>query len=300
MICRQLSSLLVLTLLVIFNLQAQKTYHFGAVVKPYFYQQSRDERVKAYQRIVDSLSKKTGVSIKLHPFSSYREMISATEKNDIDMAYYKTGDYLQSLIDNGKLSALVTVLTNHKDYYKTYIVTKDPALNTLDALKHKSMGLNAGWLSLSGQVYPLMYLHKHHIDPTNYFSSLKLYDGDLCTIKALYNNKVDAITVWDDSFLKNIKGHQKYHIIARMGKIPNPVIVASSKMTRSEKKKMIKGLLKLPPQAFKGLTFSGTEHYHLEHYQKALLLVKRARQYYPSLYSKIDKAPLQNDFSRCV
>jgi phosphate/phosphite/phosphonate ABC transporter binding protein len=279
--------------------QAKDTYTFGGVIKAYLYNQSDEQRLKAYQNFSEHLAKEIGAPVVFHPYKRYADMIDALENNKIDIAYYKTGDYLQSDLGKKKLSPLVTVLVGKKEFYKTYLITKSPHLKTLASLRDKSLGFNAAWMSLSGHAYPLMYFHQHHIDIKKHFQTIKFYDGSACAIKALKNNDVDAITLWDDSLFQNLK-KDEYHIIATIGQIPNSVIVASSQMSRSNRERLKKGLLDLPPEAFKGLTFSGVEKYNANHYKSARLLLKQVRQLYPSLYKKIDAVPKNNQFHSCA
>lgn len=257
--------LIIFLFFAIFNLvEAKQVLRFAALVKQYDENVLPQQRIKFYQHFTAALSKQSGLAIKFVPFASYNKMNTAFHQGHLDFIYVESGEYARSVIKHQPGYPIGTVLVKHHnhlvDHYASYIVSVNPKLKTLTALKHHTFAFNGSYLSASGYIYPAAYfITQMHTTLSHFFSHIYLAQSSLGAMRMLAKGQADAISVWDDSFHINRQARFHYNFIHVIHNIPNPPFVANQNVTRKQRNALTVALTKLPASAFNGLSFSGVE-----------------------------------------
>ena len=156
--------------------------------------------VKKWQPLADYLSKELGVPVEMVFRSSYREIITALSRGEMDICL--TGAFMYVLTRN---AADIRPLVRRKkfgssSYYSVIIVRKDSKLQTFKDLKNKAFAFTDKESS-TGYLLPVAMMRQKGIsNPEKYFSEV-IYTGNHDSVLlAVYNRSVDAaamsITRW--------------------------------------------------------------------------------------------------------
>lgn len=156
--------------------------------------------VRKWQPLADYLSKELGVPVEMVFRSSYREIITALSKGEVDICL--TGAFMYVLTRD---AADIRPLVRRKkfgssSYHSVVIVRKDSKLQTFKDLKNKTFAFTDKE-STTGYLLPMAMMQQKGIsDPEKYFSEV-IYTGNHDSVLlAVYNRSVDAaamsITRW--------------------------------------------------------------------------------------------------------
>lgn len=156
--------------------------------------------VRKWQPLADYLSKELGMSVEMVFRSSYREIITALSKGEMDICL--TGAFMYILTRD---AADIRPLVRRKkfgssSYNSLIIVRKDSKLHTFKDLKNKTFAFTDKE-STTGYLLPVAMMRQKGIsDPEKYFSEI-IYTGNHDSVLlAVYNRSVDAaamsITRW--------------------------------------------------------------------------------------------------------
>jgi ABC-type phosphate/phosphonate transport system substrate-binding protein len=273
---------------------AANALDFGAVVKPFIKNTTRDHRIQAYENFTSQLSKKSGMPVKFIPFDTYTKMDQALDTGHIDMAYGKSSQYaLAKIIEKKPIQAIGIVLITENgrqiDHYNAHILTINPELKTLKSLRNKTYAFNGSYISASGIVYPNAYIYKKtHMTLPQYFSMVYRTNGSDGAMRHLMQGHADAIGSWDDSFTGNKHESKKYHMIADIPNLPNPPIIANTHLPKKILNRVSAALVKLPKSAFKGLTFNGVEKKKPNFYNQCAKYIQLLLTMNPKFMKEID------------
>lgn len=219
------------------------------------------QAINKYQPLKDYLEKQTGLKFNLVSYTDNKEAVRNLVRGKYDIAYTQVVPYLLAENMDKNVSALTTVTSYDFDSkkltttYTGYILAlkQNQEINSVDDLKGKKMGF-VHQHSLSGFVHPIAFLRSHGIDYKTFFKEYRFYNDHPAVIDAIAKKQVDAGAVMEHTW-KTYAQPELFKPIAIIKDIPNPLFVASGKLTPEEKAKIKSALLSAPSAVFKDLLF---------------------------------------------
>ncbi len=148
--------------------------------------------VKKWEPLADYLAKELDMPVEMVLRSSYREIINALSKGEMDICL--TGAYMYVLT---RAAANIRPLVRRKKfgsslYNSIIIVRKDSGLKTFDDLKGKTFAFTEKE-STSGYLLPAaMMRQKGIVNPTEYFSKVMYAGNNESVLLSVYTGNVDG------------------------------------------------------------------------------------------------------------
>lgn len=196
--------------------------------------------VAKFKALLDYISDKLKVPVEIYQRKSYAEINDLLAKNEIDFAFICTGGYA-AVAD--QVEVIAAPIFRGKSAYNSYIIAnKNSGISSLADLKGKSFAFTDP-LSLSGSRYPKWLLNKEGYRLKDFFAKVVYTYNHDNSIAMVQNRLVDAAAV--DSLIyeyfnqKNPSQLSNINVIFRSVDLPSPPIVATKKLNRQLKQKII-------------------------------------------------------------
>src|SRR3972149_4337258 len=161
---------------------------------------SPDETLKYYQEMLDYISSRIDIKVKLVQRKTYQEVNDLLQQNKVDAAFICSRAYVEGNYHFGLELLAVPVVKEKTVYYSYIIVPKDSKVNSIKDLK----GLTFAYtdpLSNSGKLSPDYLLVMNGEDPNTFFRlTFYTYSHDK-SIQAVSEKLVDGAAV--DSLVWN-------------------------------------------------------------------------------------------------
>lgn len=152
------------------------------------------ETVKYYQDLVDYLSKKMDVPVKMIHKRTYEEMDRMLEKGEVDVAFICSAPYVRDRREFG-VELLVAPVVNGSPFYQSYIIVhRDSDIKKFNELKGKTFAFTDP-RSNSGKLYPEYYLTKRGIKPEEFFKKYIYTYSHNKSVELVAKRVVDAAAV---------------------------------------------------------------------------------------------------------
>ena len=177
---------------------------------------SPDETIKYYQEMLDYISSKIDVKIRLVQRKTYQEVNDLLEQNKVDAALVCSKAYVEGNSQFDLELLVVPVVKEKTVYYSYIIVSKDSKINSIQDLK----GLTFAYtdpLSNSGKLSPDYLLIMNGENPSTFFKLTFYTFSHDKSIQAVSEKLVDGAAVdslvWDYMNAINPKFTSKTKII---------------------------------------------------------------------------------------
>lgn len=203
---------------------------------------SAENEAQAMQRtqpMVDYLSKRLGVPVKLYRMSDYAGLVEAMRTDQIEFARFGPAVYsLGRRVIGDKLQPLFRDIDNNgqEGYYSIVVVRADSPYQKIEDLKGKRFAW-ADPNSTSGYAVPTYYMRKQGIDPQKHFAATAFSGGHDVSVIALDRGQFDGVATYQVNAKSGIPQR-----LAQRGMIPaeswrviwtSPLIPASPFSTRA-------------------------------------------------------------------
>lgn len=215
------------------------------------WQVSTDQQEKL-KPLADYLSKNLGIPVDFQITKDYDTSVDLLVEGKVELAYLGPLTYVKAHQRDPQVEPLVTPIdkvTGRPWYTSAIVVRKDSGIQKVQDLKGKRFAF-VSKSSTSGYLVAMAYFQEIGINPDRDFAKVQ-YAGSHDKVKlALISGEVDAIA--DDK--RSILAQQKagklnpelYPIVWESQPIPNPPIVASSKVSASLKTALKKAFVNAP------------------------------------------------------
>ncbi len=209
---------------------------------------SPDETLVYYQDMLDYISLKTGVPVKLVQRKTYQEVNDLVRKNSVDAAFVCSLAYIEGKDQFGMELLAVPVVRGETHYYSYIIVPEDSNINTLEELKGKSFAYTDP-LSNSGKLSPEYMISQMGENPENFFRlTFFTYSHDK-SIQAVAEKMVDGAAVdslvWDFENTTDPRFTKRTKIISKSPPYGIPPVVVSKDIDPVLKEKLRKILFQM-------------------------------------------------------
>lgn len=188
-----------------------------------------------YDKVVEYLSKKTGIKVKYIKGTDYAAVIEAMKTGKVHIA--TTGPF-SYLIASAKANAEPLVCTQYRDGSPNFsgsILFTYPGsgLNSMEDVKSRASELSLAFAdpaSTSGYLYPLSYFRSLGMEPEDSFKEVLFAGGHTAGVFSTISGKVDLAATYSTALerleRKNRISSDQYKILWRSDKIPpGPVYV---------------------------------------------------------------------------
>jgi len=207
---------------------------------------SPDETLVYYEDMLDYLSEKMGVPVKLVQRKTYQEINDLMRKNSVDAAFVCSLAYVEGH-DQFGMELLAVPIVRGEPYYHSYIIVpKDSNVMNLKQLKGKTFAFTDP-LSNSGKLSPEYMLAKMGEDSETFFKlTFFTYSHDK-SIQAVAEKMVDGAAVdslvWDFKNATDPRFTNKTRIILKSPSYGAPPVVVSKDIDPALKDKLRNTLL---------------------------------------------------------
>jgi phosphonate transport system substrate-binding protein len=156
------------------------------------------DRLTNYACFQDLLGKELGVPVELYPASDYAGVMQGLIAGTLEAGGLGASAYAGIYIEDP--DAVEPIVTQEQTdgstgYYSVLYVRSDSEMDSLDALKGKSLAF-ADPNSTTGYLYPAYELKKQGFDPAGHFGSAGFAGGHEQAVIAVLNNQYDAGVTW--------------------------------------------------------------------------------------------------------
>ncbi len=209
---------------------------------------SPDETLVYYQDMLDYISLKMGVPVKLVQRKTYQEVNDLVRKNSVDAAFVCSLAYVEGKEQFGMELLVVPEVRGETRYYSYIIVPGDSNINTLEELKGKSFAYTDP-LSNSGKLSPEYMISQMGENPENFFRlTFFTYSHDK-SIQAVAEKMVDGAAVdslvWDFENATDPRFTSRTKIISKSPPYGIPPVVVSKDIDPALREKLRKILLQM-------------------------------------------------------
>lgn len=199
-----------------------------------------------------ALANATHCSIDLKTFSSADELRKAVLNHQVDIAFLKDFNFYLAQKKNPEVKPLAVSLsynnqtkTNSATYDGYILSLTDKKINSIDDLSGKSIGFVSPE-STSGFILPILYFAEQNKDYKTYFGKTTFYNSVMKSMAALKSGEVDAVAVWNPSFLN--EDLSKMKVLKTFSNIPNPVIVVTHTLKDVDFNALQKAIVSIPEE----------------------------------------------------
>lgn len=150
------------------------------------------------QPVVDYLSKKLRVPVKLYRVSDYAGLVEAMRADQLEFARFGPAVYsLGRRVLGDKLQPLFRDVDNNgqEGYYSVVVVRADSPYNSVADLKGRSFAF-ADPNSTSGFAFPAYFLRKQGFDPQAHFGGTVFSGGHDNSVLALVRGQFDGVATY--------------------------------------------------------------------------------------------------------
>ena len=214
--------------------------------------------------------------IKPNIYDNMRSLTQDMVKNKISLSYLPAANYFYFKDDNFyRPIANAQFAANRSDVNSSLLVVrKDSNVKTLADLRGKSLGYIHPFCT-SSYFAPAILLQENGDSIETFFSSKKMVGAWQLQVDAVINRVVDATSIQEDIWHRLPKNSEFTKIIASIGNLPSPLILAAQNLDPSFVKEFSQLLLSYKPESKAGLLFNGfipfDEKLVASFYQKAEL-----------------------------
>lgn len=195
----------------------------------------------------------TVVEIKVSP--SYEESIALVADDGVDLVQLAPLAYVKAKERSPSLELLATNISEGSSSYSGYILTRaKDDIRSLEDLRGKRIGF-VDEASASGYLLAYGFLLDHGIDPTTYFSELRMTKRHDLVISGLIEGKHDAAATFSGALLNaEANGLDVYQveILAKTGRIPYDAWCVSGKLAPAVRARIRDVLLSLSTRTKEG------------------------------------------------
>ncbi|KCZ73332.1 phosphate/phosphite/phosphonate ABC transporter, periplasmic binding protein [Candidatus Methanoperedens nitroreducens] len=209
---------------------------------------SPEETLVYYQDMLDYISEKTGVPVKLVQRKTYQEVNDLIRRNSVDAAFVCSLAYVEGYDQFGMELLVVPVMRGETYYYSYIIVPKDSDVNNLKELKGKTFAFSDP-LSNSGKLSPEYILAQMGENSETFFRlTFFTYSHDK-SIEAVAERMVDGAAVdslvWDYKDTTDPKFTSRTRIINKSRPYGIPPVVVSKDIDPELKERLKTILLQM-------------------------------------------------------
>lgn len=209
---------------------------------------SPDATLVYYQDMLDYLSLKMGVPVKLIQRKTYQEANDLVRKNSVDAAFICSLAYIEGKDQFGMELLAVPIVRGEPRYYSYIIVPEDSNINSLKELKGKTFAYTDP-LSNSGKLSPEYMIVQIGENPETFFRlTFFTYSHDK-SIQAVAEKMVDGAAVdslvWDFKNATDPRFTKRTKIISTSPPYGIPPVVVSKDVDPALKEKLRKILFQM-------------------------------------------------------
>lgn len=207
---------------------------------------SPKETLKSYKSLLDYLSAKLDIQVRLIQRKSYREINELFEKDQVDLAFICTGPYV-ALRHRLGIEGLATPVVRGRPFYQSYlIVNQESPFQTLEDLRNHRFAFTDPD-SNTGSLVPRYWLAMIGQKPSTFFSNqIYTYSHDN-SIMAVARALVDGAAVdghqWEFFNLHNPQYTRQTRVIQKSALFGSPPLVASIALAPEMKDAIRKSVL---------------------------------------------------------
>ncbi|KFC73340.1 putative PhnD protein, phosphonate ABC transporter, exported protein [Bosea sp. LC85] len=150
------------------------------------------------QPVIDYLTGKLGVPVKLYRVSDYAGLVEALRADQLEFARFGPAVYsLGRRVLGDKLQPLFRDIDNNgqQGYYSVIVVRADSPYRSVADLKGKNFAF-ADPNSTSGFAFPSYFLRKQGFDPQNHFGGTVFSGGHDNSVLALVRGQFDGVATY--------------------------------------------------------------------------------------------------------
>ncbi|MFQ6120743.1 MAG: phosphate/phosphite/phosphonate ABC transporter substrate-binding protein [Methanosarcinales archaeon] len=147
-----------------------------------------------YEDLMDYISKKLGMPIKIVQRDSYKETNDLLEKGEVEIGFVCSGAYIAGHDEFGMELLVAPKMYNESVYYSYIIVHKDSKIQNFEDLRGKTFAFTDP-LSNTGKLYPTYRLAIHNETPDSYFGNYIFTRSHDNSIELVAWNIVDGAAV---------------------------------------------------------------------------------------------------------
>lgn len=195
-----------------------------------------------YESLIEIISERANVQIKPIKVIDYNAAVEAMRAGRAHIAWYGGKTYIKAAEIAGAeaFAAGVRFGDNNAGYYSYFVVPADSALNGLNDLYGKTLGLNSIG-STSGDLIPRVELKKAGMSPSDFKNIVYAGSHDACLLAAL-NKRVDVCGMSSRNFDARIADgtitESQVRIIHRSPLVPPPPLAFSKKLSQGLRDKI--------------------------------------------------------------
>ncbi len=220
---------------------------------------ARSHAVTAIQQrfgeLCEILSRKVGCHFYPHHAVSYRDLIEATDRGDLGLAWMPPIGAIE-LSERGKLAPLVIPSRGGCTSFHSALIVRRGGPKSITELK----GYRAAWVekeSAAGYVVPRMHLATKGIDPNHYFSQELVLHSHFAVVDAVVSGRVDVGATFCslDPITKRVitagwtapdgTNLRPVDVLATFGPIPNDAVAAATKLPADVRARVTRFFLEL-------------------------------------------------------
>ncbi len=221
-------------------------------VPPYYAAELAAGSAAALERYLES---SCGFDVELTTSTAYdQRVVEQLGRDELDVAELSPYQYADAHRAHAPLTPLAATVARGSASYGSYlVVTAGSALHTIDDLrggKRLRLGLVAP-LSTSGYALPLLFLLDHGISLDGDVE-LVLTGSHPASLAALLDGRIDVAAVSSDLLIGSVGLAGPVAVLAKVGRMPNDVVVARADLDAAARHLVERALLRLSihdPQA---------------------------------------------------
>lgn len=162
-----------------------------------------NESAKDLSQLQVELTKRMGRSVEFYKPSDYSQLVNEFKKGTIDFAFMTGLVFIEAEREANAKALLKKVYGKNEFYYSAILVNSQSKIKKVKDLKGKRFGF-VDVKSTSGYLYPRVILRKNGLDageglaPGENILSSSFFGTHEKTLRALVDEKIDAIGVWAD------------------------------------------------------------------------------------------------------
>jgi phosphonate transport system substrate-binding protein len=202
---------------------------------------SPDETLVYYQDMLDYISLKMGLPVKLVQRKTYQEVNDLVRKNSVDAAFVCSLAYIEGKDQFGMELLAMPIVRGEPRYYSYIIVPDDSSIKSLEELKGKTFAYTDP-LSNSGKLSPEYMIAQMGENPETFFRlTFFTYSHDK-SIQAVAEKMVDGAAVdslvWDFKTATDPRFTSRTKIISKSPPYGIPPLVVSKDIDPALKEKL--------------------------------------------------------------
>jgi len=203
---------------------------------------------KSFSPFVDMLSKSVGIPIEIKLFDAYESLVRALQSGELEIALLPPLAYVQAKAKMPCLKPLRTIVVSGHVMYRGYVLVRNDAdiIKPKD-LRGKRLALVEPWSS-SGYLFPLAWLMRSNLHPTQDLGSIVLTNSHHECIKAVLDGRVDACGTFEGAVQKARRDGlptEMLRVVGVTGRIPNDAVVVHPKVSQTVKDSLDKAFDRL-------------------------------------------------------